>query len=62
MAMYRAGTKASKIASPELDNMFAMNVAKLDKMGWALSVVFAPKKNSTLRFCAENENFNVVRI
>lgn len=50
---YRAGLKTPEIEKTVFEKMLAENVIERAQMEWAAPIVFALKKNGTLRFCVD---------
>lgn len=59
-APYRAGSKTREYDNAKLDKMLHENIIKPAQTKWSSSIMFAPKKNRTLRFCAEFRNLNAM--
>lgn len=51
--VYRAWPKERDLERTKIENMMAMNVIKPAQTEWTSTVVFARKKDETLRFCVD---------
>lgn len=61
-ALYRARPTAGQLAAAELIGMFAEKIIRLAITEWATPIVFAPKEDSSLRFCVDHCKLNTVTI
>lgn len=59
---YREGPKQHAVSQAEIDRMLEMGVIERAQSPWASPVVFAPKKDGTLRFCTDYRRLNSVTI
>ena len=57
-APYRAGPKARDFEKSEIDKMLKAGVIEPAKTEWAAPIVFAPKKDGSLRFCVDYRRLN----
>lgn len=57
---YSAAPKARDLEKLEIDSILATNVIKLAQTEWVSPVVFAKKKEETLRFCVDHGEHNAV--
>ena len=59
---YRAGPTPREHAKKEVDKMLDAGVIELYMSEWAAPVVFAPKKDGSLRFCIDHRQLNAVKV
>lgn len=57
-ATYRVGTKAREVAKNENNKILLERVIEPSQTDWAALIVFAPKKNVSLRFSVDDRKLN----
>ena len=61
-APHRAGPIAPEKEKKEIDRMLRAGVIEPTSAEWASPAVFVPKKDGTIRFCADSSNLNAVTV
>lgn len=61
-APYRAGTATRALQKKELKKMKKIGVMKPDLAEWAAPIIFAPKKDGSLRICVDYRKLSAVTI
>lgn len=59
---HRAAANKRAVTQAEIDRMLRLGVIERSHSPWASLVMFAPKKNGTLRFCVDYRRLNSVTV
>lgn len=59
---YRAGPKHRVLEQTEIQRQLSVGVIEPNSSPWGTSIVFAPKKDGTLRFCLDYRRLNACNI
>ena len=61
-APYRAGPKQRELEREQIETMLKADVIEASSSEWAAPIVFAPKKDGSLRFCIDYRKLNEVTL